>query len=268
MNKIVILVALSAFFLWLPTAYKRWTHPFRLAKCSLTWPSIPFENRPPSDDVKAILKEPFSYLSQGGQTFVFASRNGRYVLKLLRFERGKLPLSRSIQKWRGKEPMAPRERIERTLFACKIAYEQVPDLTGIVFAHLNPKPSSLPMVRVKDRWGKFYSIDPAKMRFILQRRAEPLLATLARESPVEPLLGAYLALLQELSQRGLANFDPKIEKNFGFLEGKAIVIDFGDLVQDSLRAKSDPSQYARRLLRWLEKRRPEAAMVFKERALV
>src|SRR5689334_8640410 len=61
-----------------------------------------------SPEVVSILEQPFHYLAKGGQSYVFGSSDGKYVLKLFRFDACLLPYAREWgakwAKWRGQKP--------------------------------------------------------------------------------------------------------------------------------------------------------------------
>lgn len=102
------------------------------------------------------MNQPFTYLAEGTQAYVFLSKDQKTVLKLFKNEKN----------------------IQQTLETCKLAYE-IRDLTEVLFIHLNLK-SGLPKFKIRDRWGKSHQIDPAETRFILQRRAMPFLKRFAK----------------------------------------------------------------------------------------
>jgi hypothetical protein len=270
---ILRILVLSAVFLWFPSAFKRWTHGFRLHKCAISWPNNPAWDTPePDDAVRKILKEKFTYFNKGAQSYVFLSADQKYVLKLFRFDACRIPfgqtITRKVRKWikfPGKHFTPLDIKVPKTFTSCKLSYDLAPDLTGVICVHLNPAPSDLPPIRVKDRLGMTHRIDPAKYRFVLQRKADPLLPTLLHAKDPAPLLDSYLALLSELSDRGLANLDRTMGRNFGFIEGQAVELDFGNFALDPSRARHDPAHFSNRLMKWLKKHRPDTVAHMEEK---
>ncbi len=260
-------LAIATLFLWFPSAFKRWTHGFRLSKCQIEWPYQPsWESSQPSSSIRKVLAGEFTYLNKGAQSYVFLSGDGEYVLKLFRFDNCRMPLGRrtvrAIRKWvaLSEKHFLPLDaRAKKTFTSCQLSQDLVPHLTGVIWTHLNPKPTDLPSLLIRDRLGRRHLVDPAKYRFVLQRRAEPFLATLLKVDDFAPYLDSYVALLNELSEWGLANLDRTMGKNFGFIEGKAVEIDFGNFSLNSTLARNDPVHFSKRLIRWLRKHRPEAA---------
>ena len=259
------LLLLSSFVLWFPSAWKRWTHAFRLEKCALKWPVSPdWETPDPDHTICKILEQPFTYLSKGAQSYVFLSADQKYVLKLFRFDNCRIPLGQQFARYlrnrlhlREKYVLPFREKVPKTLMSCKLAYDLAPHLTGVVWVHLNPRRRNLPMISVRDRLGRLHCIDPAFYRFALQKKAQTLLSVLRKEPNLAPWIHSYQSLLSELSRLGLANLDPNMGKNFGFIDGKAVEIDFGNFTLDFSLAAKDPEHFSKRLLRWLERHRPD-----------
>jgi len=249
-----------------PNAYRRITHGFRPAKCLLNWPEKPeWENAPlhleKQQQIQAILQQPFSYFSKGKQCFVFLSQDGKHVLKLFRFDGSKIPygqmIAHRIKKWSREslaDPLPLRTKVPKTLSSCKIAYDRATDLTGLVHVHLNPKKSFFPALWIKDRLGRLHQLDPSAFRFILQKKCDPLFPTLLKATPEERegLISSFSHLIDRLENLGFKNIDPKLGSNFGFLEGKAIVIDVGNFAYDPIHAKEDRTIFIPRLNRCLQ----------------
>src|SRR5262249_10626680 len=130
---------------------------------------------PPTPEIASILNQSFSYFAKGQQSFVFLSADGQYVLKLFRFYTSKIPYGRRIEtllkQWVD-PTVQPRNSfafdVQTNFDSCKTASDLAPDPTGLIYIHLNPR--SLPLLHLKDRLGRTHSIDPAKYRFVLQKK--------------------------------------------------------------------------------------------------
>lgn len=204
-----------------------------------------------------ILSHPFSYMAKGKQSYVFLSEDKKMVLKLFRFDACRVPFGqifvRNMRKWLGMRPkhFLPLEvEIEKNFTSCKLAYTLAAKQTGLIFVHLNPKECGLPLLTLRDRLGRSHKIDPAKYRFIIQKKIEPFLDTFARNQ-LDTCIASYTTLLNELAEAGLVNLDPKIGRNFGFLEGRAVQIDVGNFVYDPDRARKAPAAFMAQLNRWI-----------------
>lgn len=256
----------AALFLWFPSAFKRWTHAFRLEKCKVFWEyRLDWQTPKADSEVQNILAEPFHYLGKGAQSYVFVSASEKYVLKLFRFNSTKMPYGQNLAiAFRQLLGLRPKHflpldiKVPKTFSSCRFAYEQAPHLTGVVWAHLNLGKTDLAPIVVRDRLGIKHRIDPAQYRFVLQRKAQPFCQALKEAKNPIPLIDSYLSLLQELAKIGLANLDPNMGKNFGVIDGKVVEIDFGNFSLDPELAAQDPARFRARLVNWLKQHRPEA----------
>jgi len=242
---------------------KKTTDGFRPAKCLIQWPLMPEWETPALDDseILAQLEKPFSYFAQGNQSYVFLSQNGKFVLKLFRFNTCPIPYGRlcenTVRSWLGKYKrrlIPARTRILKNFNSCKLAYTLAKRETGVLYVHLNPKKGTLPTIRVKDHLGRSHKIDPARYRFVLQEKAEPMIQTLAAHADnMEPWIQEFHDLMKNLSDLGLVNLDPKIGSNFGYLDGRAIQIDFGNFIYCPEGAAANRLLFEKIFSAWLNK---------------
>jgi hypothetical protein len=260
-------ILLISFSLWFPSSYRRWTHGFKPSKCLISWPFTPeweIQSPPPitKEELYACLEKPFSYFSKGAQSFVFLSQDEKYVLKLFRYDCCKL---RFGQQWvekarryfglKTKEFFSTSYKIKKNFNACQLAYTKAQEETGVVFIHLNPKKTDIPMLHLKDRLGRVHNIDPEKYRFILQKKASPFLKNFyLHTSNLQPLIDSYQTLLKKLAAKGLVNLDTTMGKNFGFLGDTAILIDVGNLSERPDQVEENRLHFENQLTTWLHKR--------------
>ncbi|MBX7066471.1 MAG: hypothetical protein K1X28_04515 [Parachlamydiales bacterium] len=205
------------------------------------------------DRINSILTQPFSYLDKGSQSYVFLSKDQKHVLKVFRFDFCKVPMGkaivRTVRKWAGlreKQFFPEKPKIMKNFSACKLAYSIVRDQTGVEFVHLNPRECDLPVITVRDRLKRLHKIDPANCRFALQKRIGRFDQIQETKDP-GPMIDSFLSLLSELAEKGLVNLDVKLEKNFGFLDGKAYLIDFGNLVYNPECSIPQKERFARKI---------------------
>lgn len=230
--KIIYLVILIYVCLAIPDTYKRVVHPFRLNKCLVDWPhAADWDAGDPPHEIVYIFQKPFSYLAKGKQSYVFLSADGRYVLKLFRFNQSKIEIGKRISDIiHGLRGRGEREkektllfRIRQTFESASLAYRLAQQQTGVVWAHLNLNANKLNAFIVKDRLGKSHLVDPGRFRFVIQKRANPI-------SKKDGLEISFEQLRMELEALHLRTQDQKIRKNYAMLDGKLILIDIGDLV--------------------------------------
>lgn len=218
----------AAAVLLVPGILKRATGGFQVEKLRL---DLPFDARwetggAVSEEVRKVLSQPFSYLGRGTQSYVFASRDGKHVIKFFRFDK------RDKKRFQTHRRFEERKKIERLFEACKLAYEKAPEETGLVFLHLNPTSDSLPPFECRDALGRKRRIDLDQVRFAIQKRVEPFCDSLRRAArdpaALEQAIDAVFDLLSKRSAKCIHNSDPNLTRNVGFLEGRALEIDFGN----------------------------------------
>ncbi|MBU6446454.1 MAG: hypothetical protein KGQ49_03535, partial [Verrucomicrobia bacterium] len=145
--------------------------------------------------------------------------------------------------------------------ACTMAYHQLRVETGLIYIHLNPT-QGLPLIHCKDPLGRSTHIALDPLRFVIQRRGEEFEKTLleARTDPakMKQRLDQWFALIQARASLGIWNQDSNLTRNFGFLEDRAIELDFGNYHTEGANAPSTEIERCRQKMRlWLSKNAPE-----------
>lgn len=192
-----------------------------------------------------LLLQPFSFFSRGLQSFVFLSADGQYVLKIFNNRHSYLQKWFEIlahvpglQNWGTASALHHKTKWDKAFTSYKIAYDHLRDETGIVYIHLDPTdhlPSKLQLI---DLLGISHSIDPNQTGFILQKRCTPVYPALLQEIEKGDLNAARHCIDQLMDlfllkyQRGIADNDPLIRTNYGFLNGQPMQIDLGPLSLD------------------------------------
>lgn len=177
MKKIALAFLFSAAMIYLPCCIEQANGSFRLAKTSIDVPyNSSWESEAPTTEIRALLSKPFYYLGRGAQAFVFESEDGQYVIKLFR-------CSPKIHPWRGwirknflkrKDRRTAEEKIQFLFGACKLAYSQAADLTGLTYIHLNPT-KELGSTTLFNRMGRKIPVDLNRCRFAIQKKRSPCL---------------------------------------------------------------------------------------------
>ena len=183
-----------------------------------------------------LLQTPYRYLTKGGQSYVFASDDGRYILKFFRNSRlanlqllqHLLPLS-SIKK---KIQMQEKELFE-TLQSFAIAQKHLKEETGLIATHLDGQiPLSAPLTII-DKLGIAHKMDANRYPFIIQERVtlvKDRIDELMHAGQVEQAhvaIASLFALVQKRIEKKIEDQDPNLSKNFGFCQNHAIQIDAG-----------------------------------------
>ncbi len=217
----------------------------------------------------AIFNQKFTYLAKGAQSFVFASEDGQYVLKFFRHHHMRAPwLIRSLPfAWAQKTVQKKESKLRKDFLSYKIATQEMPAETGIVYLHLNKTDHLKKTVTFVDKIGIAHEIALDGMEFMVQKRATllyPAIAQLMEENRPEEAKQAIASLVQLLRKRcekGIFDKDPDLNTNFGLADGIPIQIDVGRFRYDKGRAS--PAIYKDEIIRitdhfhqWLMMRYP------------
>jgi hypothetical protein len=252
-KRFLLFILFTTAMLSLPAAAKRLTQGFRVSKMELAFPSHAEWDVPLSREVLSILDQPFIYIDKGSQSYVFESRDGNYVVKFFRFDNPEIDL-----------------KVLTVFNACKIAYSQLREETGLIYIHLNQTVGELPILHCKDAIGRKYRLPLDRYRFAIQKKAMPFRLTLesARHDPVlmQKRMDQFIDLLLSRTEKGVFNTDPTLSRNFGFLADRAIEVDFGNYrpISDHDRL-TEVLRYTERLRRWLSTEAPEWVAYLDER---
>ncbi len=214
---------------------------------------------------KAILQGKFTYLGRGLQSFVFLSSDQKYVLKIFnnRYQR-KIFWLQFLPGCRGKQ-LYHWQKLEKTFHSYEIAYQELQAQTGLLYAHLNPTDQLGSTAIVVDKLGIEHPLLLDRIAFLLQKKVDPLYAKLTawkQQGEIEKAKRGIRALVQLLKDRfdkGIADHDPLLRTNFGFIDEQPFQIDVGAFAKEE--PISDPKEELLRIVAslkdWIQHNYPE-----------
>lgn len=287
-KSLLIFGLFSVFLFGLGRLYFRLTDGFRTSNVSMVLPQRQeWEIRPLTLEEMAIrdeaLNQTYHYLDKGHQAYVFASADGQYVLKLLKFQRVRVPewlrkthLPFSWEEWRLKR-IAKKDRMrDSLLLSWKLSFDALKEEAAIVYVHINQTQDLERNLTLIDKIGLTHKLDLDSSVFLIQRKAPllgPVLDQLMAEGNVaeaKQILGRLVDLFVSEYQRGLAEKELFILRNTGVYQGKPMHIDTGRFEWD--QDLTQPKNYAQELKRktvklraWLQKHHPELVEDFDKR---
>jgi hypothetical protein len=245
-----------------------------------------WETRPLSagerEELERALDQPYTYFGRGGQSFVFFSADGQYALKFFRQEvftppvwLNTLPLPFFLDRYKEKKNWKRRDKLERDFGSYKIAFEELPEETGIVYVHLNKTHVWNKPLQIIDRLGIAHALDPNAFEFVIQRRAEliyPTITRLVRSGDLpqaRALISQSLQFIVDRAKKGYHDRDPNIRTNCGLLDGRVIKIDVGRFVKmEAMRTpeiyKAEVKRIGAPLRAWLAEAHPELTSAYDE----
>lgn len=224
-------------------------------------------NQVEKDEIRTILAKPFYYLGKGAQSYVFASPDGKYVLKFFKFQHLRLPpfldtipLPDGLDDWRIAKQEKKQAELTKLFQSYKLAFDEVKDESGLIFLHLNKSSDLNCCLTLVDRLNIQHRLDADRLEFVLQKRANLVLPTLMAQQEKKTLLESLAKLLHTLDQKGIYDRDSHLTKNFGFIGDQAVLIDCGSLAKK--KPEDEPKIKAGALKKWLGAEDPELLPFF------
>ncbi|MBS0620622.1 MAG: hypothetical protein JSS61_04085 [Verrucomicrobia bacterium] len=255
------------------------TDGFSIARISSDLPYDPAwdSSIPPpvkEEEIAAILSQTYHYLGCGGQCYAFESDDRQYVLKFFK-HRFRKPFTSLVTSWIPtpwnalcKRKLAKgRIKLERDFASYKIAYEDLPNLSGLLYIHLNKGKSPVPSVTIVDKLQIPHVLNLGEFEFILQKKAKLAYShidALMKKKDLFAARRALHAMMHVIIQRckqGIYDEDPRLHRNLGFIGQTPIFIDVGRFRRDQGRShpevyKEDLMHITSRLRTWLEEEHP------------
>lgn len=235
------------------------------------------------DQVNQILTQPFYYIGHGFQFYAFESSDGKYVLKFLRHQRlhppafyDWLPNWGIVRDIKAKKSFKRSERVRLLFESLKIAYEHLPEESGLLYVHLNKTKNQHKEAFLVDLQENEHKIALDDTEFVLQYKATFVKPTIKACMKAENINEAkaritqLFDLLKSTAQKGILDTDGALiyKNNVGFVKDKAIYIDIGSFeFKESIKSKERFEYDLRRLkplYRWLVKNYPPLAAYFEK----
>ena len=229
-----------------------------------------------AEEIERALLQQYQFLSEGRQSYVFVSRDGKHVLKFFKHAYYALPWYTSLlpETWRQKEIKKRSDRKRYYASGYPLAGAFFQERTELLLVHLGKTDTALPKIKLKGRYPKTYEIDLNTTPFVLQKKGELLYPSLQRLYEREGIQGVengvlqFLTLIFERLEKNILDKDHHIAGNFGMCEGKVIDLDPGryvytpDLTLEEWDREWVGSTY--KLRKWIGQNFPEALPYFDE----
>lgn len=240
---------------------------------------VPIAARKPSVEERQLalkaLRQPYTYLGKGCQSYVFVSLDGEYVLKFIKQHRfytkpwlNMLTFIPWACHHRQERLSHKRQKKSLLLKGWLTAFGYFSTETGVLWVHTDMHTKEEPTVTLIDKVGFTYSVDLNSCEFLLQRRAQPLpqiLEEIIAQKDWEQgrhLLDKLIAMVLKSYNAGIIDSDHALLQNTGMREGEPIQIDVGQFAYDPVVA-CDSSTWRQglfnktfRLRLWLKEREP------------
>lgn len=219
------------------------TKGFRVSKITQNLPLSSQQELIAGDEPFNILSQKFHFLSRGLQSFVFLSEDGQYVLKVFNnvhqqrhsFYSWAKRLTPWTPLWALHQQKKALDKLERTFTSYKIAFDTMQAQTALVYVHAAPTTALPSTVTLIDPLGIAHRIDPNQTGFLIQKKvslAYPTLQKFLDQGDLESAkkaLHSLVQLFQWKHEHKIADSDPLIRTNYGFIGTRAIQLDVGPL---------------------------------------
>lgn len=192
--------------------------------------------------VTQLFKQRFHFIGRGLQSFVFESEDGKHVLKLFnnRYQK-KVQLYSFLShfpwigSWATSRAGYFQGKLIKTCKSYGIAFDEMRDKTGLLYIHLSPTSNLPAKLDLLDPLNICHEINPNQIGFLIQKKATlvyPALKEYLNSNDMEGAKHAISTLIDLFFwkwRHAIADNDPLIRTNYGFIEGEAIQIDVGPL---------------------------------------
>ncbi len=131
-------------------------------------------------------------------------------------------------------------KLIRTINGYHLAFDRLKYETGLLYLHLSPTAAPLPTILV-DRLHIEHPIDLSSVYFVLQKRATPV------SEFSESTLAQVSELLQKRASCRIADHDPRLHANLGWVDGQIVFIDPGRFVEDANASSELPKKFLEHL---------------------
>lgn len=228
-------------------------------------------------NIQKILAQPFYFLGSGGQCYAFVSEDDQYVIKFFKHHHMRkqkfydhFPLPTFLDVKRKEMALQRTRELEKVFSSFKIAHDRFKKQTGLIYLHLNKSDLFHQKMIIVDKIGIRHFLDIDQMEFALQRKATlalPKIHALIQQQQIDEAkkcLNSCLHLIVERCKAGIADHDPVMKRNFGFIDDQAIEIDLGSFGEDDFlkvarNFKRELFFETIKLRKWIKKHSPQLA---------
>ncbi len=237
-----------------------------------------------AEQVRKIIDQPYTYLGKGRQFFVFASADGKYVLKFIKCQRinvsefiKQVPLPGFLDDMRNRRLQERQEKIEGIFSSVALAAGTLAKNTGVLFAHLAQKEDVQKSVVLIDKLGMQHLVKLDDVPFVVQERAVAVLPTFSKlleardYRKVHRRFDQLFALIISDAKAGVVDSDSGtiVRDNVAFLSNRAIHVDIGTLYRDenAFTKTNLEKQFSHLdpLIEWMETKDPKLASELRQK---
>ncbi len=231
-------------------------------------------------EIKEATDLKYTYYGRGGQSFIFFSEGEKYVLKFFKQKVFSTPVYLNLlpslfDRYKTKKKWKKADKLQRDFTSYKYAFEQLQDLTGVLYIHLNPTDNLQKEVTLIDKLGIEHRINLDEYNFVLQRKAafvyDRINETMAQANvhEAEHSISQIMELIEKRCKRGFHDRDPNVRTNCGFIGEQAVKIDVGRFIlSEEMKRVENYGKEIRRITtpfkEWINQNHPSLIPFFEE----
>lgn len=207
------------------------------------WETRPL-NTVEKKELHQILDQKYKYLGKGCQAYVFASADGKYVIKFFKYQRYKIKpwvewfsFIPAVEKHKQQRLAHKQEKLDKFFSGWEVAFDELQNETGLVYVHLNKTKDLGQKMVIADKLGFEHEVNLDQTEFLVQKRAvmftdeiKKLMAD-GKEGESKKLIDALIGQLLSEYRRGIVDNDHAIMQNTGLIDGKPVHIDVGQFAR-------------------------------------
>lgn len=226
------------------------------------------------ETLRQILSQPFTYLAERNDTYVFISKDQQQVIKFFKMKEmtPKYWLKYIPFPWLDKKRLRKiegRERVRQEFFGgLNIAFEHFRYQNALTFLHLFHTQYLKMNAKIIDAQGKSHLIPLDRVPFLLQRKAELLpdhierLVSENKQADAIRSLCQILELVKNSCQKGFTHANENLDIAYGFVDGRSIYIRSTYLPLESSKKTSQNTlkevfTLSKNMETWLQRTHPE-----------
>lgn len=193
-----------------------------------------------NEEAKSAMKQRFYSLGRGRQSYAFLSEDGRYVIKIPRYGRFRLPLwlqavnLKCLDSYRKNRTAKKQAAKEALLQSFQIAFDSLKEESAIIAVRFPGEKGKGEVIKIADRLGRHYDLPLNMTGFVLQYKKELFnevfknILLVKDRKEIVYRLDQILEVIATRARKGIICRDDAFMYNFGFDESQAYQIDVGD----------------------------------------
>jgi hypothetical protein len=215
-----------------------------------------------------ILSQPFTYLTEGLQAFIYVSEDGKFILKTFKnLEQSK----DQFKSWGLNPDDITGELIENSIKSYELAFDKLREETALVYIHVSSDPLPGQKLLLDNK-----EFDASDVQFLVQERVELVrdrikrLMSASEANKVEDIIEQIMTFIGRVWEKGITEDTFNWDHNYGYtVTGKLAQIDVGTFWEGDKYLKEELQ--AKKLLdsisqRWLDENFPEFSDFYREKA--